>query len=288
MKIKDFVPPIIGKGINTVRSLIGSLLNYKNESEYRAILSKNRNLKDKHLGQRCFILATGSSIAKMNLKPLIGEICIGLNEFHLHPDYNLIKPRYMVFSGFGIHTVDPDRHEKWYKHYCEITHSVSIPLINICDYKFISTRDLLLHNEKYFFQLGLSYNRLPHLGIDATSKLYASQGVGAMAIQMALYMGFSEIILVGFDHDWLLRMFDLNPTHFYDHNKSVIYKGHNEVESTTVSYQAMSLIKLFANYEALNSYAASQGITICNATLGGMLDVFPRVEFNDVVAKADS
>jgi hypothetical protein len=286
MNIWDFIPPIMLDGIRRFRSAVFSNPDPNLPSDYKNILSRNSELKSKHVGQRCFILATGSSIAKMDLRSLAGEFCIGLNEFHLHPDYEIIRPKYLVFSGFGIHNVEAERHEKWYANYGEITRAISIPLINICDYQLISNLGLLKENEKYFFHLSKTFTELATSEIDATGNLFRSQGVGAMAIQLAIYMGFREIVLVGFDHDWLLRMFDNAPTHFYEHNKSIIYKGHNEVADTSVVYQATSLIKLFENYSALNSYAKENKIDIVNATVGGMLDVFPRGNFNELVDKA--
>jgi hypothetical protein len=286
MRIRDFIPPIMLDGFRCIRSVVFPKIDSNLPRDYKKILGRNSEFKSKHAGQRCFILATGSSIAQMDLKSLAGEFCIGLNEFHLHPDYETIRPQYLVFSGFGIHNVAAERHEKWYDNYGEITRGISIPFINICDYPLISDLGLLKENEKYFFHMNRSFSELSTSEIDASGNLYRSQGVGAMAIQLAIYMGFAEILLVGFDHDWLLRMFDHAPTHFYDHNKSIIYKGHNEVADTTVIYQATSLIGLFENYIALNSYAKQRKIDIRNATLGGMLDVFQRVNFDELINKS--
>ena len=49
--------------------------------EEGAILRKNRALNNRHVGERCFILATGPSIKKQDLKLLRGETCIALSNF---------------------------------------------------------------------------------------------------------------------------------------------------------------------------------------------------------------
>lgn len=286
LKLSDFIPPVAFKIFRP-----GSKKNiyYKVNSKGKLvpekisnILNKNQSLKDIHSGKRCFIIGAGSSINSQNLKFLKNEISIGLNEFFLHDDYPVIKPKYMIFSGFGIHNVPTEKQILWYKNYEEKIAGISTPIINICDYNYLSKNNLLAQSGVKFIRYENNYENILNDGIDATANMYASQGVGAMAIQNAVYMGFKEIILLGFDHDWLLRMFDNKPTHFFDHNKSIIYKGHREVEGITVQYQLQSLSKLFLNYIHLKEYTDTKGITILNATESSMLDVFPLVKYESL------
>jgi len=57
-------------------------------------------LKDKHLGERCFILATGPSIQEQDLTVLEGELCIAVSHFFLHKDIKRISPRYHVLAPY--------------------------------------------------------------------------------------------------------------------------------------------------------------------------------------------
>ena len=289
LRLSDFVPPIAFKilrskskeAVYTKVDNNGNLVPEKLSN----ILNKNESLKNSHSGKRCFIIGTGSSIKSQNLKLLKNDISMGLNEFFLHPDYNEIKPKYVVFSGFGIHNVPAEKQILWYQDYEKRIAGISTPIINICDYNYISKNKLLTKSGIKFMRYENNFDVILEEGIDATKNMYASQGVGAMAIQNAIYIGFKEIVLVGFDHDWLLRMFDSKPTHFYDHNTSIIYKGHREVEGITLQYQLQSLSKLFLNYIQLKKYADKKGVTILNATEGGMLDVFPLVDFESLFKK---
>ena len=58
------------------------------------LLKRNTKFKDIHKGQRCFILGSGPSIVKQDLKKLQGEIVITQNNFHVHEDISIINPRY--------------------------------------------------------------------------------------------------------------------------------------------------------------------------------------------------
>lgn len=279
ISVKDFIPPVILK-LWPSRSKPQLYTNTKGENiSADSILVQNKELKDKYKGKRCFIVGAGGSIKMQDLKVLKNEVVFGLNEFFLHPDYKEIAPKYLVFSGFGIHNVPTEKQILWYQDYEKRIEGISTPLINICDYNYLAKNGLLMRSGVKFMRYENNYDLIMEQGIDAAGNLYASQGVGAMAIQIAVYMGFSEIVLLGYDHDWLLRMFDNQPTHFFDHNSSIIYKGHREVEGITVLYQLQSMTKLFSNYVQIKKYTDSKHINILNATAGGMLDVFPRVQF---------
>ncbi len=70
------------------------LLGQIRTAEEKAILDKNLAIKDKHKGERCFILGAGSSISKQDLKKLVGERVISISNTFVHPDFPLFRPIY--------------------------------------------------------------------------------------------------------------------------------------------------------------------------------------------------
>jgi len=60
--IKSLMPPLLWDKIQYARS-------YKYFLNYKDLVSKNIELKDIHKGKRCFILGSGPSIKKEDLKP---------------------------------------------------------------------------------------------------------------------------------------------------------------------------------------------------------------------------
>ena len=58
--------------------------------------AENIKFHNIHKGQRCFILGSGPSINKQNLKPLKNEICFAMSMFYLHKDIKEINPLYHV------------------------------------------------------------------------------------------------------------------------------------------------------------------------------------------------
>lgn len=95
---------------------------------------------------------------------------------------------------------------------------------------------------------------------------YRGQGtVTYVCIQLAVYMGFSEIYLLGVDCNYVMGS---KNNHFIADEKE---DNRNHRED--------SMIKA---YEYAKKYADSHGVKIYNATRGGMLEVFERVDFDSL------
>ena len=61
-----------------------------------SLLLKNKKFKNRHQGNRCFILGSGHSIATQDLSKLTGEIIITQNHFFVHKDTSIFHPAYHV------------------------------------------------------------------------------------------------------------------------------------------------------------------------------------------------
>ena len=48
------------------------------------------------------------------------------------------------------------------------------------------------------------YKDFPHFSIDATRKVYVGGSVTYIALQLAYHMGFSEVYMIGFDHNYII------------------------------------------------------------------------------------
>jgi tetratricopeptide (TPR) repeat protein len=131
--------------------------------------------------------------------------------------------------------------------------------------------------------------------IDISNHVPAPWSVSVMALEIALFMGFSEIYLLGCDHDWILHVGESR--HFYQEEAHALVRaGLNEwadvPEEGYLEGQCQHLINLWQQYKALKRIARGRGIQIINATQGGLLDVFPRVTleslFNERSSAADA
>ena len=135
-----------------------------------------------------------------------------------------------------------------------------------------------IENAIYFRQvMDLNNDRTPKFTNEANKWIGWGATVTYTAIQLAIYMGFEEIYLLGIDHNFRVTqnnkgeiIVDNNVKDYfcdeYNKDKEELYIPN--VENTTLSY-------IIAR-----KHCEEKGIKIYNATRGGNLEVFERVDFD--------
>ncbi|GGZ77670.1 hypothetical protein GCM10007161_06110 [Ignatzschineria indica] len=143
-------------------------------------------LKNKEFGKRCFILANGPSINNLDLSKLKREIVIGMNASPLLEKSNSFKHSYYTISDTRFLTENEDKYDIAVNLVDESVMKVFRKEI----YKFYPNK----RNTHYVQALerdGFSEN-LKH-------GYYYGRTTVMLALQLAYYLGCSEIYLLGFD-----------------------------------------------------------------------------------------
>ncbi|MEW6111141.1 MAG: hypothetical protein AB1664_03350 [Thermodesulfobacteriota bacterium] len=242
-------------------------------------LKRNQALFNRHAGQQCFILATGPSIRSQDLTILQGEICIGLSNFFVHPDFAAIQPAY--YCSVGHH--DPLPMDGWTAWLAELASATkgSTLFFGLGERVRIRANSLYDQDRVYFVQLEESGDSISMRRPDLTRPIPMPQSVTIMALSIALYMGFQRIYLLGCDHDWLLHLGE--SSHFYEEREhAVVRAGYDEWSGLDLEQVCFSHVVLWRQYKALKAIAASLGAEIFNATPSGLLDIFPRVRLESL------
>jgi len=248
----------------------------------RHLLEANRAFRDKHKGQRCFVIGNGPSLKTQDLSPLAGELTFVMSAFWKHPIAEKWQPTYYCFA-------DPlffDGSEPMRQFFSSLRSRIhaSTFFVPLSAAKIIREQGLLpLERINYVaFCDSLSNGRIKDVNL--TKFVPGVQSTSQLGIMAAMYMGCSPIYLLGLDHDWLAhRGID---RHFYD-GKTV--EGHPQVQSdlSLLSYKvdAQAVVDLWSGYEALLRLSSQKSIDILNATNGGFLDVFKRVNYEETIRK---
>ena len=112
---------------------------------------------------------------------------------------------------------------------------------------------------------------------DASLHVASGFTVTYAAMQLAMYMGYTELALVGVDCDYPrivdrtgIRTVHDGPSHF---------EGCEQKER--LSYGG-NVVAMQQAYENAKRYAQEHGVKIYNATRGGKLEVFERVDFDSL------
>ncbi len=285
--LKNFIKkiPVLGLAASSIRNRFQKIKEgfywKRFYARNRKYLVRNREIKGKQAGRRCFILATGPSVKTQNLKMLAGEFCISVSNFFVHPDFQTIRPEYHLF----VMSHSPVTEEQWghwmkdAEHHFENGQKIFVGISakeTLDAYKAFSKQNV------YYYMFG-NKRLLPYQHIDFTKRTQNTQTSAQLAIYLAIYAGATEIYLLGCDHDWILHIGESR--HFYEEDKSVLMqKGYKEWTSP-LEVQFKSYLNLWHVYREIKNYADAHNIKIQNATPGSLLDVFPRVDIKTVLDK---
>jgi hypothetical protein len=193
----------------------------------------------------------------------------------LHPDIHIIKPNYYVLPGWRK-AVEPAAYVQVLQDAAEAM-PYTTALLEAGIRKHLEELDLF-RDRVYYYHGALRSHEIRR--IDLANPTLGVESVTTMAISSAIYMGFSEIYLLGVDHDVLLRiLLGQRPEHFYEERM-----GHYSPNvSADLGAWLQSSAKIWAQHKVLRTLALKQGTHIYNATEGSFLDVYPRVNLIDVL-----
>lgn len=210
-------------------------------------------------GKRCFIVATGPSLKMKDLDILKEneEVCISMNTIFYAFDKTAWKPDYYVASDYRM-----------FDQYKDILDDLPIKTKFLSDdseefWSMPHRENVFCYHQHYEY----CFDRLPKFSKNFSIASYMGLTVTYVCIQLAAYMGFSEIYLLGVDFSYGGQDKNINYTHFY---------GKNTEKTEPIGYvKQVSLA-----YQAAKKYADTHGIKIYNATRGGKLEIFERVDFD--------
>ncbi len=248
-------------------------------AEERRILESNRSYRGRHVGQRCFILATGPSVREQDLTPLASEICVGASDFYRHEEYERINPAYHVLAPLHEPFTDDDG----IRRATELVERASPGQIVFCglaDRGFIERANVFAAHEAvhYLKFMGMKEKAA---ALDLARPLPLLSSATVMGLWVAVWMGFSKIYLLGCDHN-VIWQWDGSPVnvvqHFYEGAPSIGYAPF-DIDRSLAAH-----LSVRAQYRWTKQIADLAGIEIFNASPGSYIDIFPRVEYESIIS----
>ena len=281
-KLKKILPDTLFSYLKYIYSLPKYYINIK-------LFKKNNKLKNIHQGKRCFILGSGPSIKKEDLKPLKNEIVFALNNFYVHEDFQEIMSGSVdkYYMTAPIHA--PQTTEEWTAWFTDMEKNIP----NNCQLFFgLNARkeNIKIIFEKnnlfkffdinwYYATASFSYNSLSAKGLDITKPITSAEAVSVYALIIAVYMGFDEIVLLGMDHDYFL----------YDDEKDMrMYKSaiHQEDEFERTFGNDFFIDEFLRQYKIFKKYRMidlNSNSKILDASDGGILKVFKKIKLKSLL-----
>lgn len=242
----------------------------------KAVLSRNAKFRNMYAGRRCFVIGNGPSLNNQDLGPLGNEITIVMNRFNRHPVLGRWQPTIFCMAEPGAHLEITGLAT-----FVEKVHPSAYFFRT--DVKQIVDREKLLPEEEVYYLRATGPQlhdwRIRKNALDLTRTVPGFFNTSLMAIFIAMYMGCSPIYLIGLDHDWLARR--TLDAHFYsESDKNPALPGLPGSSNWTQYHTLLEMaVSVWKSHEFLRDMASARGLMICDATAGGFLDVYPRVEY---------
>lgn len=244
--------------------------------------------KDLHKGERCFIMGNGPSINETNLGLLDGEIVFACNAAFLL--FNRISWRPTYYSCVDSRVL-PDRAG-------DIDAMLkSLPSTHGFFPTFLhghgaaqrrqATRAIVPPgaNRHYFYEVANSLDDLPGsmFSTDANECVVQPYTVAITMLQIAAYMGFSEIVLIGCDTNYVVAESVRREGATAVGRMALTSSKDDDANHFDPSYFGRGRQwhdpqpdKMIEHYEHAKVALDRLGVAVYNATVGGRLEVFPR------------
>lgn len=219
--------------------------------------------KDAYTGKRCFIVANGPSLRMDDLDRFVdnNEITFGMNRIYELYDRTKWRPTFYLSQ-------DPTVIRACLQETVEQTKN-SIVFVKVPGEK------------KYDIPGAINYDldytnvdkHIPPDFYDGSNCLFADgKSVTHTAFQLAVYMGFKDIYIIGADCNYSSDNKSINKDSYPD---SRMYDAKKVGIPPDMEYT-------FSAYRVVRKYAEKHGINVYNATRGGMLEELIRVDLDSL------
>lgn len=257
----------------------------------RENVKRLRELKGMYKGKRCFIMGNGPSLKRTPLEKLENEFVWGFNRCYLL--FNQINWRPTFYAAVDTLVV-PDIASELNKLTKDLPETLFFfPVIFYFNNTLTHRNNIVL-----FRQIGMDTSKGPggFFSPNAANCLRVPHTVAITALQLSVYMGFNPIYLVGCDTSYtipegldrqgevvdpgtgekisgfeIISTSDNDPNHFDPRYFGAGSKWH-----------APNVRGMIFGYKMAKRVCDTQGVKVFNATIGGMLEVFPRVDYNEL------
>jgi hypothetical protein len=241
-------------------------INFAFNRELRRLLNKGKSknniksFKNNYYGDRCFIIATGPSLTLEDLSLLKNEYTFGMNSLIKLFDTLNWETTFYGIQDLEVYSLLKDDIGKLKKSNV-LAGSILDRVDNLPNSYIKYPLNMLNHFYSDYRKLGTKFSD------DAYLEVFDGYTIAYSLLQIAVYMGFKEIYILGMDAN-------------YDENVS----KRNIVDIGKIDHtyrNAGERIRFALNIA--KKHLSNSEIEIVNVTRGGKLEIFPRKKLEDVL-----
>lgn len=264
--------------LNSIIKLKKIISAHKSSVVNYYIFKKNiKKYHNKHLGERCFIIGNGPSLNKEDLDFIKDEVSFASNKIYKIFSETTWRPKYYciqdgpLLSNMSEEIMSPlNSSEKTF---------IRMSLQSKVSKKLKKTKKILYVPvvEPYYKENKVNFS------YKVNNFIYDGWTVTYMAMQIAVYMGFKKIYLLGVDHSFpfekkidgsIVEVNGVDKAHFYETNEK-----DNKIKLHRSNFK--EIVDLAYN-EAERVSSESKKFKIYNSTKGGKLEIFERINLKEI------
>lgn len=239
--------------------------NFRN-SEWPAKIRKYKNI---HQGEACYIIGNGPSLTPEDLDLIEGKYSFASNAIFNIFDKTNWRPTYYCCEDFAVLNNLFDE----------------INLLK-CKQKFISNwarkngykfRDCIYMLSQPFYIINIYNYKRSYIKEEISDYLNTGFTISYSMIQLAIYMGFKKIYLLGMDFSMPFYKDKYGFTH-YSGDVKAHFDGGDSINKPILNKYSYKYA-----FENARKYCDTHGIVIRNATRGGKLDVIDRIALEETI-----
>jgi hypothetical protein len=244
----------------------------------------------KYQGKRAFLIGNGPSLARTPLDQLQGEHTFAMNRIALLYDKVNWRPSFFVCTTTNVARAE------WRKDILR-TISLGIPSFVLDELKgYVEPHSNVIYINCTHGNEVVSYAPDEWWSYDVSQRVCKFGSSMLVALQIAVYMGFNPIYLIGCDLGFRRPSSKLSSNRLISKalrrltgQQSILARDPNHFDpgygTPGLAPEKLDMNMLAAHNLALRA-TKQIGVQIYNATLGGELEVYPRVELAHVFGEA--
>lgn len=230
--------------------------------------------KNSHLGERCFIIGNGPSLQIEDLNRMAKANCFSFASNRIDKIYGETQWRPNVLCASDNRVIE---------NYLDVMAQQKIPNILILNPNYTKLGDIghqyASYSHLHFYECILRpylNGQLHQFSNNPAQSTFSGGSVTYIMLQWAAFMGFKQIYLVGVDHSYSDPSGeDKNKTDYFCKD----YRN-NGLPFNAPTSEVMRFVT--CAYNAAEIYSRTHGFRIYNATRGGKLEVFERVNLDSL------
>ena len=255
--------------VYAARNMGNKVINKANHLDYLML----NTLRNRHLGNRCFILGNGPSLSLKDINRLKNEYTFASNKIYLIYGDTTWRPTFysaedpLLVKNVSYEISKLQQSTKLFpEHMLQFiqrdinTHFIPfIPQLNKLDKR---------HNEE---------DRA--FSLDLTNGINWGSTITYSMIQMAVFMGFKRIYLIGVDHSYV-KPKKMNGNKYICEGE--VNHFHKDYRMIGEEWNDPKVTTLERSYEYAENVCKEIGVKIYNASRKTQLDVFEKINFDDI------